>query len=241
MVGPCGGRSCRTLEGFCLGRKRPTVQILLLPAIIHRGIVPVYLDFQRNYLYPEVMRPFDDGRQRFAPYGLTCQIWEPARMPRPDRHDEIEINLLEHGGMTYILGGEWITVRAGEVTAVWAAVPHQIVDFNDVTFYYAATVPLSWVLGWGSPGGRDVTIGTTAGPDRLQAQPKWEISVYVWRPANNASLEYSISNALRPCHRLCVELVPWWRTGSAANGSAEIGGVAICLCRAERGLATARL
>jgi len=36
------------------------VQILLLPAIIHRGIVPVYLDFQINFLYPEQIVDFHD-------------------------------------------------------------------------------------------------------------------------------------------------------------------------------------
>ena len=99
----------------------------------------------------EVLRHFDSQRREFTPYGFTCEIWEPRQMPRPDRHDEIEINFLDRGTLTYLIGGERITVQPRRVTAFWAAVPHQIVDFNKVNFYYVVTVPFGWVLQWGLP------------------------------------------------------------------------------------------
>ena len=72
-------------------------------------------------------------------------------MPRPDRHDEIEINFLDRGTLTYLVGGERITVQPRRVTAFWAAVPHQIIAFERVNFYYVVTVPFGWMLQWGLP------------------------------------------------------------------------------------------
>lgn len=72
-------------------------------------------------------------------------------MPRPDRHDEIEINFLDQGRLTYLIGGNRITVESQAVTLFWAAVPHQIIQFEDVTRYYVITIPFGWFLQWGLP------------------------------------------------------------------------------------------
>jgi AraC-like DNA-binding protein len=72
-------------------------------------------------------------------------------MPRPDRHDEIEINFLDRGTLTYLVGGQRVTVQARRLTAFWAAVPHQIIAFDNVNYYYVVTVPFGWVLQWGLP------------------------------------------------------------------------------------------
>jgi AraC family transcriptional regulator, melibiose operon regulatory protein len=99
----------------------------------------------------EVMHHFDSKRRDFAPYGFTCEVWEPRQMPRPDQHDEIEINFLDRGTLTYLMGGQRVTVQARRVSAFWAAVPHQIVAFDNVNYYYVVTVPFGWVLQWGLP------------------------------------------------------------------------------------------
>ena len=101
--------------------------------------------------YTEVMHHFDQRRREFTPYGFTCEVWEPVRMPRPDRHDEIELNFVDRGTLTYLIGGERVTVEPRRVTAFWAAVPHQIVAFDRANFYYVVTVPFGWVLQWGLP------------------------------------------------------------------------------------------
>ena len=90
----------------------------------------------------EVMHHFDTRRRDFAPYGFTCEVWEPRQMPRPDRHDEIEINFLDRGSLTYLIGGQRVTVQARRVSAFWAAVPHQIVAFDNVNYYHVVTVPV---------------------------------------------------------------------------------------------------
>jgi AraC-like DNA-binding protein len=101
--------------------------------------------------HSQSLRHFDSGRRDFTPYGFTCEIWEPRQMPRPDRHDEIEVNFLDRGTLTYLIGGERVVVHPRRVTVFWAAVPHQIVAVDRATFYYVVTVPFGWVLQWGLP------------------------------------------------------------------------------------------
>ncbi|MCC6511121.1 MAG: helix-turn-helix domain-containing protein [Pirellulaceae bacterium] len=92
------------------------------------------------------MKTFDTKRPEFSPYGFTCEQWVPHCMPRPDRHNEIELNLLTAGSITYLLGGRRTTIAAGSVGIFWAAVPHQIVEFEGETPYYVATIPLTEFL-----------------------------------------------------------------------------------------------
>jgi AraC family transcriptional regulator, melibiose operon regulatory protein len=92
------------------------------------------------------MTSFDPRRPDFSPYGFTCVTWRPSRMPRPDRHNEIEINLLRTGSVTYLLGGRKVRIPARRLSVFWAAVPHQIIEYEDETEYFVATLPLPWFL-----------------------------------------------------------------------------------------------
>ena len=92
------------------------------------------------------MTSFDPKRPDFAPYGFTCVRWRPSVMPRPDRHNEIEINFLRSGSLTYLLGGRKVRISAQRFSAFWAAVPHQIIEFEDTTEYFVATLPLAWFI-----------------------------------------------------------------------------------------------
>lgn len=94
---------------------------------------------------------FDPNRPDFAPYGLTCVHWRPSPMRRPDHHNEVELNFLESGSITYLLGGNKTIVGAGKLSVFWAAIPHQIIDFGDDTSYYVATIPLQCFLQWRLP------------------------------------------------------------------------------------------
>ncbi len=89
---------------------------------------------------------FNPDRPDFAPYGFTCVRWAPTPMRRPDRHNEIEINYLESGWLTYWYGGRKIRLEAGQLTAFWAAIPHQITDFGEESDYFVVTIPLAWFL-----------------------------------------------------------------------------------------------
>jgi AraC family transcriptional regulator, melibiose operon regulatory protein len=94
---------------------------------------------------------FDPNRPDFAPYGLTCVHWRPSPMRRPDHHNEIELNFLESGSVTYLLGGRKTVVDAGRLSVFWAAIPHQIIDYGSETAYFVATIPLAWFLQWRLP------------------------------------------------------------------------------------------
>lgn len=89
------------------------------------------------------MKKFDASRPEFSPYGFTCELWMPARMPRPDRHNEVELNLLISGSLTYLLGGQRTTIEAGRLAIFWAAIPHQIVDYKGDSPYFVVTLQLS--------------------------------------------------------------------------------------------------
>jgi AraC-like DNA-binding protein len=94
---------------------------------------------------------FDPSRPDFAPYGLTCERWTPSLMRRPDRHNEIELNLLESGSITYLLGGRRVRIEAGRLAVFWAAIPHQVIDARVRSPYFVATLPLAWFLQAGLP------------------------------------------------------------------------------------------
>lgn len=67
-------------------------------------------------------------------------------MPQPDHHNEVELNFLPAGWVTYLLGGRKVTIQAGQLTAFWAALPHQVVDHANASDYFVATIPLAWFL-----------------------------------------------------------------------------------------------
>ena len=97
------------------------------------------------------MKHFDRRRPEFAPYGFTCERWEPTLMTRPDKHTEVELNYLERGRLTYLFWGERTTVEGGRPALFWATTPHQIVEYGDVTSYTVITLPLPWLLNWALP------------------------------------------------------------------------------------------
>ena len=94
------------------------------------------------------MPTFDSARRDFAPYGFTCVWWTPSHMQRFDRHNEIEVNLLDRGALTYMVGGRRVRIPAGRLAMFWAAIPHRIVAFDRCSPYRVMTLPLGWFLHW---------------------------------------------------------------------------------------------
>ncbi len=85
---------------------------------------------------------FDNSRADFMPYGFTCELWDAREMPRADRHNEIELNYLTSGSLTYLLGGHREKVEHGRLTMFWAALPHQILQYETRHPYHVVTLPL---------------------------------------------------------------------------------------------------
>ena len=97
------------------------------------------------------MKQFNSERPRFASYGFSCEAWQPQAMPRADQHDEIELNYITEGSITYLMGGRRVNVPAQRLAVFWATIPHQIVEFEGQSPYFVATIPFAWFLTWRIP------------------------------------------------------------------------------------------
>lgn len=85
-------------------------------------------------------------------FGLA--IWPGRRSPNhkhPHRHNEIELNYIEQGAITYMHAGVEIRIGTHESAVFWGAVPHQLVHYEPDTVIDIATVPLEDVLQWDLP------------------------------------------------------------------------------------------
>jgi AraC-like DNA-binding protein len=72
-------------------------------------------------------------------------------MSRADQHDEVELNYLLDGSLTYLMGGRRVLVPAHRLTVFWATVPHQIVEYEGDVPYYVVPIPFAWFLKWALP------------------------------------------------------------------------------------------
>lgn len=101
--------------------------------------------------YSENLYTFDETRNEFKPYGLTCELWTPRLMGRPDRHNEIEINYFPEGSITYLLQDKRINIPAKRLALFWGLIPHQIIHYEGTAPYYVCTIPFSFFLEWKLP------------------------------------------------------------------------------------------
>jgi AraC-like DNA-binding protein len=74
-------------------------------------------------------------------------------MERAHQHQELEINFVTEGALTYLLGGQICRVPKGRLTLLWAAAPHQVVAVEEGSRFYWFTLPFAWVLQWRLPCG----------------------------------------------------------------------------------------
>ena len=83
--------------------------------------------------------------------GFSGWHGRPSVMENLHRHDEVELNFIEEGYMTYLSGASRVTVAAGQLAVFWAAVPHRIVQVGEATTVCWLTLPLTWFLQWRLP------------------------------------------------------------------------------------------
>lgn len=102
-------------------------------------------------LNTEKLNTFNESRNEFLPYGLTCELWKPDVMRKPDRHNEIEINYFFEGSITYLFQGSKVIIPEKSFALFWGLVPHQIVDYVGSKPYFVGTVPLTQFLEWKLP------------------------------------------------------------------------------------------
>lgn len=99
----------------------------------------------------EILNRFDARRAELRPYGLTCELWTPCLMRRPDRHNEIELNYLPEGSLTYLFQDRRVQVPSRRLALFWGLIPHQIIHSKGTAPYYVCTIPFSLFLSWGLP------------------------------------------------------------------------------------------
>ena len=63
-------------------------------------------------------------------------------MERPHRHNDVELNFVEAGALTYLLGGATVEFEADNLYVFWAAMPHQIIHATPETAHRVLTIPL---------------------------------------------------------------------------------------------------
>ncbi len=72
-------------------------------------------------------------------------------MSRPHRHNEVELNFVEAGSMTYLFSGARAEVKAGQLALFWAAIPHQTVHVAKEGVFHWLTIPFASFLQWRLP------------------------------------------------------------------------------------------
>ena len=80
--------------------------------------------------------------------GLANNVAAPSLMPRPHRHNDVELNFVQTGAMTYVFGSERVTIQAGQLALFWATIPHQLVVVEAQTYFHWLTIPFSTFLQW---------------------------------------------------------------------------------------------
>ena len=91
----------------------------------------------------EIYHCFDKYRQEFEPYGFTCEMWMPEIMHKEDKHNEIEINYLPQGSITYWQRNRKITILNKRLLLFWGMIPHKIIHYEQLDKYYVCTIPLA--------------------------------------------------------------------------------------------------
>ena len=90
-------------------------------------------------------------REVFEPYGLYCKLFKALVTPGFDRHNEVEINFVVDGTVTYYLQNRLVVVPKFCIIIFWGKFPHRVVEVEEPSAYYVCTIPLSLFLSWGLP------------------------------------------------------------------------------------------
>lgn len=86
-----------------------------------------------------------------APDSLGFQVYRgPANlMVEAHQHTDIELNFVLRGWIRYFMAGRFTVVPSEQLVAIWAGIPHRVVEVAPGAELIWVTVPLAWVLSWG--------------------------------------------------------------------------------------------
>ena len=81
--------------------------------------------------------------------GLRSQSVQPKAMQQPHHHNDIELNFITDGTLTYLYHGQFVTLQSGDLMVFWASLPHRVTQATDNVIMHWLTIPLSQFLSWG--------------------------------------------------------------------------------------------
>lgn len=88
----------------------------------------------------------------FEEFGLNARLLSPPKpMGRIHHHQEVEINYLFSGGVTYLHHWERRRLSLNRLTVFWGGTPHSLIQVEPGTEMAWITLPLPWLYQWGLP------------------------------------------------------------------------------------------
>ncbi len=82
-------------------------------------------------------------------------------MPTAHSHNDIELNFVVDGSITYRFGGNQMVFQTGSIYVFWATIPHFIAQHATGTHFFAVHLPVANFLQWRLPS--PITQGVLAG------------------------------------------------------------------------------
>jgi len=82
-------------------------------------------------------------------FGFDLYRGDVVPMNTAHRHQELELNLLFQGSMTYLFGAETLTLSKGQLSLFWATTPHRLISCEADTALGWLTIPLASFLRYG--------------------------------------------------------------------------------------------
>jgi AraC family transcriptional regulator, melibiose operon regulatory protein len=166
---------------------------------------------------------------RLEVFGL--RVWHGAvmRMHAPHQHTEIELNLVETGGITYRFGARDLRLAAGEWMLFWGALPHHLTDTDPDTTLIWVTLPLSSFLRFGLPEAFSRRIlhghpGVARGASDLELFQRWTQDWLEPHGDTSRILELELEARLRRLARDLEWLAPPNRSEFNPDRAARLAG-----------------
>ncbi|MCW3061854.1 MAG: transcriptional regulator, AraC family [Capsulimonas sp.] len=138
--------------------------------------------------------------------GLTVIGGRPTVMPQYHRHQQIELNFLPQGSMTYLFAGVQRTAPTGRLAVFWAAFPHRVIHVEGDPTFYCFYLPLAKFLQWRLPGELTTAVlngalvidgdDSHAAIDRLLL-PRWAEELAESNPARETTCYLEIEARMR--------------------------------------------
>ncbi len=137
-------------------------------------------------------------------------------------HRDLEFNLVVSGKMSYLIGGRRVTIGAGHLGVIWAAMSHQSVrDDNEPVRLIWACVPITQALRWQLPGafvgrllGEGLVVDTQVNASDQTLLAQWQIDLESGDPLRRQLVTQEIEARLR---RLALNVMSEDREASASS------------------------